>query len=98
DRGVAIVWGRCCWRLGERVMQRIRSGPFSRSALVAAMVAALLPAHGMAAAPCSGHQILTTPRPEGSCLRVEQKIYPSPDKALRAVVLPVDVSLYATPD
>jgi len=79
-------------------MQRIRSAPFSRSALVAAMVAALLPAHGMAAAPCSGHQILTTPRPEGSCLRVEQKIYPSPDKALRAVVLPVDVSLYATPD
>jgi hypothetical protein len=47
---------------------------------------------------CSGHQLLNTPRPESSCLDVVPKVFVSPDKELRAVVLPVDVSLYATPD
>jgi hypothetical protein len=48
--------------------------------------------------PCSGHQLLKTPRPEASCLDVAPRVFVSPDKELRAVVLPVDVSLYATPD
>src|SRR5262245_13943644 len=43
---------------------------------------------------CSGHKLLPRPRPQASC----QAVYPSPDKSLLAVVLPVDVSLYATPD
>ena len=47
---------------------------------------------------CSGHNLLQNPRPELSCTDVKPLIYPSPDAALRAVVLPVDVSLYATPD
>jgi len=80
-------------------MQRIRlSAVSSLSAVATATLAAFLPAHGMAATACSGHQLLPKPRPEGSCLKVEQQVFPSPDKALRAVVLPVDISLYATPD
>src|SRR5215470_9022585 len=47
---------------------------------------------------CSGHKLLPIPRPESSCGDVKPQIYPSPDGALRALVLPVDVSLYATPD
>jgi hypothetical protein len=53
---------------------------------------------GLAREPCSGHQLLQTPRPETSCLDVAPKVFVSPDKELRGVVLPVDVSLYATPD
>jgi hypothetical protein len=52
----------------------------------------------LAREPCSGHQLLKTPRPETSCLDVAPKVFVSPDKELRAVVLPVDVSLYVTPD
>jgi hypothetical protein len=52
----------------------------------------------LAREPCGGHQLLQTPRPEASCLDVAPKVFVSPDKELRAVVLPVDVSLYATPD
>jgi hypothetical protein len=48
--------------------------------------------------PCSGHQLLKTPRPEASCLDVAPKVFVSPDKELRAVVLPVDISLDTTPD
>jgi hypothetical protein len=48
--------------------------------------------------PCSGHLLLKTPRPEGSCLDVAPRVFVSPDKELRAIVLPVDVSLDATPD
>ena len=47
---------------------------------------------------CSGHKLLPKPRPESSCSDVKPQIYPSPDGALRALVFPVDVSLYATPD
>ncbi len=47
---------------------------------------------------CSGHKLLPSPRPESSCSSINPRIYPSPDGALRALVLPVDVSLYATPD
>jgi len=47
---------------------------------------------------CSGHKLLPIPRPESSCSNVKPRIYPSPDGALRALVFPVDVSLYSTPD
>jgi len=47
---------------------------------------------------CSGHKLLPIPRPQSSCSNVKPRIYPSPDGALRALVFPVDVSLYATPD
>ena len=47
---------------------------------------------------CSGHALLPTPRTESSCATVKPQIYPSPDKALHALVLPVDVDLHATPD
>jgi hypothetical protein len=52
----------------------------------------------LADAPCSGHKLLTTPRPEASCRNAVPRIFVSPDKAMRASVLPVDVSLDATPD
>jgi hypothetical protein len=57
-----------------------------------------LPHGAWALGPCTGHQLLPTPRPEASCLLVIPRVYVSPDKALRASVLPVDVSLDATPD
>ncbi len=47
---------------------------------------------------CSGHQLLPTPRAESSCLTVRPQVHPSPDRAVRAVILPVDVDLHATPD
>ncbi len=47
---------------------------------------------------CGGHEFLPTPRAEGSCLTVKPQVYPSPDKALRAVVFPVGMELQATPD
>jgi hypothetical protein len=47
---------------------------------------------------CSGHQFLQTPRPEASCQTLAPEIFVSPDGATHAVVLPVDVSLYTTPD
>src|SRR5262244_523078 len=47
---------------------------------------------------CSGHKLLPIPRPQSSCSNVKPQIYPSPDGVLRALVFPVDVSLYATPD
>lgn len=58
----------------------------------------LLPAHAIAEVACSGHKLLPAPRPESSCSNVKPRIYASPDGALRALVFPVDVSLYATPD
>jgi hypothetical protein len=60
--------------------------------------AALLPASAVAELACSGHRLLRNPRPESSCSNAKPAIYGSPDGALRALVLPVDVSLYATPD
>jgi hypothetical protein len=65
-------------------------------AIPAATVTA--PGHALAQAACSGHKLLPDPRPATSCLAVAPPVYPSPDKALLAIVLPVDVSLYATPD
>ena len=58
----------------------------------------LLPVPAIAEGACSGHKLLPTPRPESSCSNVKPRIYASPNGELRALVFPVDVSLYATPD
>ncbi len=47
---------------------------------------------------CGGHELLSAPRPELSCNDIKPEIYPSPDGALRALVLAADISLDATPD
>jgi hypothetical protein len=60
--------------------------------------ATLVSVPALAEVVCSGHKLLPRPRPELSCSSIKPRIYPSPDGALRALVLPVDVSLYATPD
>ena len=74
-------------------MRRVTAGLVSSAALIAI----LLPSTALADE-CSGHQLLPKPRPENSCQTLVPKIYASPDHALHAVVLPVDVSLNATPD
>src|SRR5437870_10611084 len=68
------------------------------SAIAGLSSATLFPASALAEVVCSGHELLPSPRPESSCSSIKPRIYPSPDGALRALVLPVDVSLYATPD
>ena len=60
--------------------------------------ASLLPSDGQAADLCTGHKMLQTPRPELSCSHLELRIYPSPDRTLRVVVYPADISLDVTPD
>jgi hypothetical protein len=66
--------------------------------ILLAASATLLPLEALADARCSGHELLTTPRPEASCREIITQIFVSPDKATHALVLPADVSLYATPD
>jgi hypothetical protein len=66
--------------------------------VLAALAAAHAPWPAYAEDQCSGHQMLEPPRPKGSCLDVKPEMFASPDRALQAVVLPADVSLYATPD
>jgi hypothetical protein len=68
------------------------------SSLFILVAAARLPANAADRVPCSGHELLSKPRPEQSCNDVRPRIYPSPDAALRALVLPADISLDATPD
>ena len=68
------------------------------SLLTATVSAQTLSAPALAKDVCSGHKLLPTPRPESSCSNVKPMIYASPDGVLRALVLAVDVSLYATPD
>jgi hypothetical protein len=60
--------------------------------------ASMLSAAALADVRCTGHEMLSTPRPESSCLTVIPQVYASPDAALRALVLPVDVDLNVTPD
>ena len=75
--------------------------PRTTSAAFAALAVAILisaSAAGRAEELCSGHKLLPKPRPEASCQNVTAQSYPSPDKTLIATVVPVDVSLYATPD
>jgi hypothetical protein len=69
-----------------------------RSLWLVVGTAMLLADTAMAADPCSGHHLLRTRRPESSCSDAKPRIYPSPDRALRALVFPVDISLDATPD
>jgi hypothetical protein len=71
---------------------------FLKTRWVLAMAAALGPAQAHAEEQCSGHQPLSTPRPEASCQTVIPQVFISPDEATHASVLPVDVSLYVTPD
>ena len=78
--------------IGSRIL---RSTPLS---ILFAASAAFSPLAAYADAPCSGHQLLTAPRPETSCREIISQIFVSPDKTTHAVVLPADVSLYATPD
>jgi hypothetical protein len=59
---------------------------------------AMLPLPAFAASQCSGHQLLAKPRPQGSCQDVKPRVFTAPDKKTIASVLPVDVSLNATPD
>lgn len=66
--------------------------------LVAITAAVLLPRAALAAAPCSGHQLLPQPRAAGSCQNVKPRTFTSPDKKTIASVLAVDKSLNATPD
>ena len=70
----------------------------SLSILSISAAATLPPASAVAELACSGHQLLRNPRPQSSCSNVKPAIYASPDGALRVLVFPVDVSLYATPD
>jgi hypothetical protein len=66
--------------------------------IIALACLSLLPASAAAENQCEGHNPLSTPRPEGSCPTIKAKVYPSPDGKLRAVVLPAEISLDATPD
>jgi hypothetical protein len=66
--------------------------------VVGVLSAPILSAAALAEDRCSGHELLPIPRSETSCLTAKPQIYPSPDAALRALVLPVDVDLHATPD
>jgi hypothetical protein len=58
----------------------------------------MLAAHAGAEGSCTGHQMLSKPRSEDSCQRVVPVIFVSPDKTMRAVVFPADISLDTTPD
>ncbi len=60
--------------------------------------ATLVSGYAFADDQCSGHQLLSKPRPETSCQTDKARIYISPDKKTHASVLADDVSLYATPD
>jgi hypothetical protein len=66
--------------------------------IFAAASTALLPCAAFADTPCSGHELLSAPRPQGSCQNLEPKSYTSPDKKLKADVFPADLSLNDTPD
>lgn len=58
----------------------------------------LAPPAASAAAPCSGHQLLSSPRPKDSCQNLKPQTYISPDKKLKAEIFPADTSLNDTPD
>jgi hypothetical protein len=52
-----------------------------------------MPREALAEIQCEGHELLSTPRPEGSCATTLVKRNASPDKKLHATVLPADISL-----
>jgi hypothetical protein len=69
-----------------------------RYLVVLAAATTWLPADALTDSQCSGHKLLSPPRPETSCRDLTLQIFVSPDKAQRAVVFPADISLDATPD
>jgi hypothetical protein len=71
---------------------------FSKLTMCLMAIALLVPRMALAENQCAGHELLSTPRPEGSCANTLVMIYASPNKKLHASVLPVDVSLNAPPD
>jgi hypothetical protein len=75
-------------------MKRVRS---AHTAVLALGLLAL-PGGASAQLPCSGHEMLPSPRPEASCELVKPQILPAPDGAVRALVYPANIDLYGTPD
>lgn len=47
---------------------------------------------------CGGHQLLAQRRPEASCRNIAPTVIEAPNRALRVVIYPADISLDATPD
>ena len=48
--------------------------------------------------PCTGHRLLVPRRPELTCLNMAPTVIASQASPLRAVIVPADISLDATPD
>jgi hypothetical protein len=67
-------------------------------AIAMMMMAPTTPARADDSDPCTGHQLLAVPRPEGSCLQLKPQVFPSPDRRVRAIVFPVGMDLHASPD
>src|ERR1700734_4078650 len=79
-------------------MKTRSSFPLLLSMALSVAAALLLPPAALADTPCSGHEPLPAPRPQGSCQSVKPKPFTPPDKKTNASVLAVDKSLNATPD
>jgi hypothetical protein len=79
-------------------MKTRSSFPLLLSLALSVAAALLLPRAALADTPCSGHELLPAPRPQGSCQTVKPKSFTAPDKKTNASVLAVDKSLNATPD
>jgi len=76
-----------------------RTRPFgSLAASILTMTLAFVAAPARADDHCSGHQLLSMPRAETSCQSFAAQSFVSPDQTTHAVVLPSDVTLFATPD
>ena len=90
-RGHAMLATQFCGRDAGNRWTRVFS-------FVVVVAAALLSSRAQSEVRCTGHQALQKPRPEASCQFITPEIFISPDKAIHASVLPVGVSLYATPD
>jgi hypothetical protein len=69
----------------------------SRFGLGVCFVAALS-SSALAKDECAGHKFLEKPRADTSCQLLKPEIFVSPDGSMRVAVLPVGVSLNATPD
>jgi hypothetical protein len=72
-------------------MRRAMTPDLSSFAALAAMMT-FLPVDGLADVPAADTRHPPKPRPEASCRNFVPQIYASPDKALRASVLPAAVS------
>jgi hypothetical protein len=84
---------------GLKIMGPERSGCAAAVACAILATALMLrSSDATARTACEGHQLLPVPRAASSCKTQQPSSFPSPDGALRAVVVPVDPSLHATPD